>query len=165
MQSADLENKRSAFSNSSLMEALNPLGLFGSKQGITEKDFLIRFPDLLKHLKYGEIKKGKSYGIHFFDCGIHRVRESIRSTNNQGVWEAKIDVRHPKTNAWVQKEKSSTLFPIHWTQEQFISKLTLAFQNSKRITSYKYCGSTDCGIRIVFIIQKNEITCCYPLWE
>lgn len=126
-------------------------------------DFADALPQLLKHLKYGEIKKGKSYGIHFFVDGLHRVRESINPANKQGIWEAKIDVRHPKTNAWVQKVKSSTLFPITWSESMLTIKLTEAYLNSKQVTSYKHCGKTDCGIPIVFVLQNKVITSCFPV--
>ncbi len=128
-------------------------------------DFADVLPQLLKHLKYGEIKKGKSYGIHFFVDGLHRVREAINPANKQGIWEAKIDVRHPKTNAWVQKVKSSTLFPITWSESMLTIKLTEAYLNSKPLTSYKYYGKTDCGIPIVFVLQNKVITSCFPVWK
>jgi hypothetical protein len=165
MHPVDIENLIPHSTNASQKEVLRKECISDYRQAITESDFLHRFPELLKHLKYGDIRKGKSFGIHVFDYGLHRVRESIHPANKRGIWEAKIDVRHPKTNAWVQKEKSSTLFPIGWTEELLISKLTYAFKNSKIITPFKYRGITDCGIRIVFIFQNNDMSCCYPLWE
>jgi hypothetical protein len=130
-----------------------------------DTDFELALPQLLVHLKQGDIKKGKSIGIHFFDHGLHRVCERIKPANAQGIWEAKIAVRHPNTNAWVPKEKSSTLFPIHWTAQVLSTKLREAFHNAKRVTAYKQLGKTACGISIVFIFQQKKLSSCYPVWE
>lgn len=122
------------------------------------------FSRVIHHITYGEIKRGKSFGIHVFDETIHQIEELVKPANEKGIWEAKLSMRHPKTNNWVKKAKSSTLFPISWDDEILHSKLLEAFTQASVETSYKKVGKTSCGIEIVFIYQQGEITACYPLY-
>lgn len=120
---------------------------------------------VIQHVMWGEIRQGECFGVHFLDAIQHRVVEETRPVNEKGVWEALIEVRHPRTNSWVRKRKPSTLFPRHWTKEILEKKLQMAFQQKNRVTSFKAQGMTDCGIVVVFIKQQQLITSCYPLYE
>ena len=120
---------------------------------------------VIQHVLVGEIRQGECFGVHFFDTEQHRVIEETRPANPKGVWEALIEVRHPRTNSWVRKRKPSTLFPQHWSKEILCSKLQFAFQHRIRVTSYKTQGITDCGIVVVFIKQQQQLTSCFPLYE
>lgn len=119
---------------------------------------------ILQHLIMGEIKRGKSYGIHFFHNGLHRIDEITKPANTLGVWEATIQVRHPKTNAWVSKKKPSTFFPKAWTQEMLLIKLEEAFQAKQKVQPYKFLGKTSCGIPVCFLIKDKLITSCFPIY-
>ena len=124
----------------------------------------LQFSRVIDHITQGEIKRGKSFGIHVFDETIHQIEELVKPANEKGIWEAKLSMRHPRTNNWVKKTKSSTLFPISWDSEKLHSKLLEAFTQAILETSYKKVGKTSCGIEIVFIYQQGEITACYPLY-
>jgi hypothetical protein len=120
---------------------------------------------VMKHLMVGEIKKGKCIGIHYFCTAHHKIAQITKPVNEQGIWEASLATRHPKTNAWVYKNKTSTLFPNTWSESTLLLKLKEAYRKSKRVTPYKKKGTTQCGIEIVFIYQQNVITSCYPLYK
>ena len=126
------------------------------------QDFDYQLPGIINHILHGEIKKGKSIGIHFFQPEKHQIIEIVKEENKNGVWEAYIQIRHPKTNTWVKKEKASTFFPINWTHEQLIEKLKIAFQNKKRKYVYQYIGKTDCGVKIIFFLKNNQVVSCFP---
>ncbi|MCC7028816.1 MAG: EndoU domain-containing protein [Chitinophagaceae bacterium] len=132
---------------------------------LSPEEFSQQLREVMTHMTTGEIKKGKSYGIHFFKTSHHRIGELIRPANAKGVWEARIDVRHPKTNAWVSKKKSSTLFPVSWTETILLQKIAEAYENSFLNNSFKKIGSTSCGIRIAFIFQQGVLASCYPLYD
>ena len=126
------------------------------------QDFDYQLPGIINHILHGEIKKGKSIGIHFFQPEKHQIIEIVKEENKNGVWEAYIQIRHPKTNTWVKKEKTSTFFPINWTHEQLVEKLKIAFLNKKRKYVYQYIGKTDCGVKIIFFLKNNLVVSCFP---
>jgi hypothetical protein len=126
------------------------------------QDFENQLPSILNHILEGEIKKGKSIGIHFFQPEKHQIIEILKEKNKNGVWEAFIQIRHPKTNTWVKKEKASTFFPMHWTYEQLVEKLKIAFVNKKRKYVYQYIGKTDCGVKVIFFLKNNLVVSCFP---
>lgn len=132
---------------------------------LSPEEFSQQLREVMTHMTTGEIKKGKSYGIHFFKTSHHRIGELIRPANAKGVWEARIDVRHPKTNAWVSKKKSSTLFPVSWTEKILLEKMNEAYKNSRENHSFKKYGLTTCGIKIVFVFQQGLLASCYPIYE
>lgn len=128
-------------------------------------DFDYQLQFMIAHVVIGEIKKGKSFGIHLFQKDIHQIDEITKPTNEFGVWEATLKILNPKTKAWVQKEKASTFFPIHWTENTLKTKLNEAFSNKKRKYSYKYIGTTSCGVKIAFLYRKNIVASCFPLYN
>ncbi|HOZ51445.1 MAG TPA: EndoU domain-containing protein [Chitinophagaceae bacterium] len=134
-----------------------------SSNKITQAQFQCQLPSIISHMIEGEIKRGKCFGIHFFNAEIHQVKSILKEPNLLGVWEADIEVKHPKTKVFVKKKKSSTLFPLTWTKTDLAIKLIEAFANAKFTTSYKSIGITSCQIEIVFIFQNGMITSCYPI--
>jgi hypothetical protein len=118
---------------------------------------------VLEHLIDGEIIKGKYVGIHFFQAEHHQIDTIIHEADALGVWEASIVVKHPKTHFWRKKDKPSTFFPITWSKEQLIEKLEQAYGNKKKIYTYKYIGTTNCGIQVAFFIRNETIVSCFPL--
>lgn len=130
---------------------------------ISLQEFHEQLPNILSHIIQGKIKEGRSFGIHFFHASFHQIKEIVREPNLQGVWEARIEVKHPKTKFFVKKRKSSTLFPMEWTEADLAIKLVEAFNNAEVLRTYKYIGATSCGIQIVFIVQQGMISSCYPI--
>lgn len=129
------------------------------------QNFSVQLPHLLKHIVEGEIRAGQCIGIHFFQEEKHRIAMITQEANTQGIWEAKIYVRHPKTNHWVAKKKPSTFFPTFWTQSVLIEKLSEAFHNKINTIGYKQIGETQCGISIVFLYKEDKVVSCFPLME
>ncbi len=125
----------------------------------------MRLPEVFTHISSGEIEKGNSKGIHFFQTARHRIAEMIGPANEHGVWEARIDIRHPHTNAWVSKKRSSTLFPRQWTLDILTEKLEQAYVNQTPRIGHRRIGKTDCGMSIVFIFQEGKWMSCYPLYN
>lgn len=119
---------------------------------------------LLEHLLHGEIKRGKSFGIHFFQDDLHQIEEITKPCNEVGVWEAKIKTKHPNTSNWVEKKKASTFFPLSWSREILFQKLEEAFLSQNKISSFQYIGQTDCGVTISFFYKKNQMVGCFPIW-
>ena len=130
-----------------------------------KKEFIEYQEALLNHLILGEVKRGKSFGIHFFQEELHRIEEITKPVNLQGVWEAKVMMRHPKTNNWVSKAKASTFFPRTWSKKLLIEKLEEAFNNQKRVSPYQTLGQTSCGISIYFFYKQGDIVGCFPLYH
>lgn len=118
---------------------------------------------ILTHVLDGEIKKGKCFGVHFYQKEKHVIEELTLPPNKYGIWEAIVKIKHPTTSAWVKKEKASTFFPKNWTQEILIQKLKEAYNNRIKKQSYKHIGTTSCGIKVVFIFQNNIVSSCFPL--
>jgi hypothetical protein len=127
--------------------------------------FSMQLPFMLQHLLYGELVKGKYIGIHFFQEGLHQIREIINQPNEYGIWEAKINIRHHRTKAWGRKEKASTFFPLCWHQELMITKLEEAYSNRKKVYTYKYIGETTCGIQIAFLFRDRKVVSCFPIFK
>lgn len=130
-----------------------------------KKEFIEHQDALLNHLILGEVKRGKSFGIHFFQEELHRIEEITKHENPQGVWEAKVMMRHPKTKNWVGKAKASTFFPRTWSKELLIQKLEEAFDNQKRVSSYQALGQTSCGISINFFYKQGDMVGCFPIYD
>ena len=128
-------------------------------------EFLLQLDDIIQYIIEGKIKRGKCFGIHLFCTSYHRNVEIIQPADKNGIWQALLETRHPKTNTWVKKEKSSTMFPKIWDEKMLKIKLIEAFENKKKKTSYKYIGFTHCKVPIVFIFQKGIISSVYPLIE
>lgn len=126
-------------------------------------EFRLKLNDIIRYTIEGEVKRGNAYGVHYFRSSNHQILEMIHETNHCGVWEAMIEMRHPKTNAWVKKKKSSTFFPVSWTEDELRFKLEEAFINSKPVSSFKSIGYTSCNVPVVFIFKNKIVSCCYPL--
>jgi hypothetical protein len=127
-------------------------------------DFAFQLPYMMEHIVHGELRRGKYVGIHFFQEALHRVEEMTKPPNQQGVWEARINIRHHKTKVWGKKEKASTFFPLSWDHATLVLKLEEAFANRKRIYSYKYVGQTHCGVTISFVFRDQKVVSCFPLY-
>lgn len=127
-------------------------------------DFDIQLPHMMQHIITGELKKGKYYGIHFFKSEHHQIREITKPPNQDGIWEANINVKHPRTKVWGKKEKPSTFFPLHWQEETLIAKLQEAYSTRKKIFSYKSIGQTSCGIKIAFFTRNQHVVSCFPIY-
>ncbi len=128
-------------------------------------DFAYQLPFMMDHILHGELRRGKYVGIHLFQDELHRVEEMTKPPNEQGVWEARINIRHHKTKAWGKKEKASTFFPIAWHHDLLMTKLKEAFMSRKRIYSYKYIGKTSCGVQISFVFRDKKVVSCFPLYS
>ena len=127
-------------------------------------DFAYQLPFMMDHIIHGELRRGKYVGIHLFQDELHRVEEITRPPNKQGVWEARINIRHHKTKAWGKKEKASTFFPITWHHNVLMTKLEEAFLSRKKMYSYKFVGKTTCGVQISFVFRDNKVVSCFPLY-
>jgi hypothetical protein len=127
-------------------------------------NFSVQSDSIMKHVFDGELIRGKYIGIHFFDDTKHQVREKINEANKYGIWEAKINVKHWRTQVWGKKEKASTFFPLAWTRTITERKLEEAFNYKAKISNYKYIGTTTCGIQVCFIYRSRKIVSCFPLY-
>lgn len=132
---------------------------------VTETQFIDHLEFLLNHLIHGEIKRGKSFGVHFYQNEIHLIEEITKPRNEVGVWEAKIKTKHPKTNNWIEKKKASTFFPTAWDKEILILKLEEAFLTQQKISGYHYVGQTSCGVTISFFYRKHMLIGCFPIYH
>jgi hypothetical protein len=121
-----------------------------------------RLQEALEHILKGQIRKGKSIGIHFFLPQQHRIAEIIQEANHNGIWEARNEILNPKTQAWVKKKESSTFFPVTWTLNDLYKNMSDAFANKTQVKPYKHIGKTAGGIEIIFIYRNGKIVSCFP---
>jgi hypothetical protein len=126
-------------------------------------NFDVQLPFIISHVINGEIKRGHSFGIHYFQKELHKINELITPANELGIWEATIYMLHPKTKNWVSKKKSSTFFPENWDYNTLLLKIKEAFDNKRQTHSYKFLGNTSCGIPVVFLYRDNIVVACYPI--
>jgi hypothetical protein len=120
---------------------------------------------MLTHTISGKVDKSNVSGIHFFDPDFHKVIEVTKEKNEKGIWEARIEALRPTKNDWIKKDRPSTFFPTGWTKDLLVVKLHQAFLNKKKLSRTEFQGETDCGIKIVFRIEGDELVSVYPKYE
>ncbi|MEO6832423.1 MAG: EndoU domain-containing protein [Chitinophagaceae bacterium] len=121
--------------------------------------------DMITHVILGTITKDNVSGIHFFNPKFHRILETTKAKNEKGIWEAKIEAKRPNKVDWVKKVRTSTFFPIEWTMELLVLKISEAFENKKKLTESRYIGRTKCEIDIVFIMDGKRIISVFPMYD
>lgn len=122
---------------------------------------------LIKHTVFGELDK-KIHGIHL----ISKLNKNIKNVSvvkpkdKNGVWVAHVDFYSDIRKKPYTKENSS-MFPIHWTPNDFMFKIYYAYKRKKQCKKDKsiFHSITDCGIRVDFVIKNNELKSVYPIYE
>ncbi len=155
-----------------------------SAQKICEKKFILKKPaqiiitpmdeefnnvsyKLVKHTIFGELNKDIQ-GIHLFST-MNKSIKNIAIKKNQdknGVWVADIEF-YSEGRKKTYVKKNSSMFPIHWTPNIFMLKIYFAYKTKKQCNddSTIYHSTTDCGIRVDFVIKSNKLRTVYPIYE
>ena len=122
----------------------------------------------LDHILNGGInEKGEAVGFHWRGKGCEnenaKVKQIFDGPNAQGVYEAKVEIKNPKTGQWVEKGPTSTFFPDHWDKAQVESAIQEAYANSKPTVGNRWLGTSSSGIEIEGTVSSSgEIITAYP---
>ena len=87
--------------------------------------------------------------------------------NAQGVYQARVQMRHPVTGAWIPKTSNggmNTMFPKHWTEAQIRSEVDAAWNSPHKVidpTTRIWRAPSPSGIIIEGYINPHRVT-AYP---
>ncbi len=161
------------FARNNPLTYIDLLGLKSSKngQGNISRDN----PKIdLEHLFHGQINsRGMGMGFHHQTYGstlFARAMEITQERDNNGVYEAKIQVRDTKTDVWQDKDTNkgrSTFFPDHWSRQQVVDEIRSAYQNRSTGDDDVFRGLSNSGVVIMGYVnpETNIMTTVYPVMK
>lgn len=124
------------------------------------------FFDSFTHITVGKISRQTVKGVHLYNPDRVKIKTLIDMDKKTGVYSAKIEVLHPQTNQWIEKEDITNFFPDNWTVSKVFLECYIAYKNKKIIANKTYLSKTKSGIRVKFIIDETgNILTFYPLLE
>ncbi len=86
--------------------------------------------------------------------------------DRNGLYKAAVDVRDPRTGAWVRKEHESTFFPAHYTEADVKQAIDEAYANRKTAPDGRWEGRTSRGLVIRgWLNASGSIATAYPKME
>jgi hypothetical protein len=121
--------------------------------------------DLLRHTVHGKIEKEFS-GLHLI-CSLNQNIRSIIETKSpdiNGVWEAEITIYSETKDK--EFTKISTLFPKHWTPNDFMVEIYYAFKNMNKKNDKEYMmeSKTKSNVPVCLIIKDEKLLSSYPIY-
>lgn len=124
------------------------------------------FFDSFSHITIGQISRQKVKGVHFYNPDSVRIKEVLQRDKESGVYSARIEILHPQTKMWVEKEEITTFFPDNWSASKVFLECYIAYKTRKRITDKTYISKTQSGVQVKFIIDETDkILTFYPILE
>jgi hypothetical protein len=129
----------------------------------------------LQHVFTGEVspKRGidTAKGFHHAPAdGLHpnaRVAEETSPRNAQGVYEARVEISKPVTNAIYSKE--STMFPDSMSRDDVVKSLQHAYDNATQKSGNSFLGPSGHGFELKGFTtgagQDFHIRTGYPVYK
>lgn len=128
-----------------------------------------RPPINFAHIFYGEINRsGRPVGFHARPDGkdprFARVVRQIERPNQKGVYVARVAIRDPRSNQWL--EKNSSIFPDKMSREEVIKAVLHAFRKGKTDDRGKFRGPSGLGFMIEgWTLRDGKINTAYPIYR
>jgi len=125
-------------------------------------------PINLVHIDYGEINRhGEAVGYHHRPNGVDppgaRVERIVQPPDANGVYRARVALRHPATGDWIDKKARSTFFPDALSDDEVVESVLAAFQTGRRRRDGQFIGASGRGFAIEGWYQNGRINAAYPL--
>jgi hypothetical protein len=129
------------------------------------QSYSMEFISAFEHTLRGHVKNKNVFGVHFYDPEKLRIIEIIRENKLSGIIEAKIEVYSKPKNIWVQKKRTTTIFPLTWDIEKLFHECDFAVTNKVKCSdkAHAYHSTTMSGIKVEIIMTENKINSIYPL--
>jgi hypothetical protein len=125
-------------------------------------------PINLIHIELGEINRlGEAVGYHHRPNGLDppgaRILRIAQPPDAKGIYRARVALRDPATEAWVQKKAASTFFPDAMSPSEVIAAILTAFRHGQTGNSGQFVGPSGSGFAIEGWYQNGRINAVYPL--
>jgi len=125
-------------------------------------------PINLVHIELGEINlRGEAVGYHHRPNGLNppgaQVLRIAQPPDARGVYRARVALRDPATDAWVQKKAASTFFPDAMSPSEVVEAILRAFRHGQAGNSGQFVGPSGGGFAIEGWYQNGRINAAYPL--
>jgi filamentous hemagglutinin len=126
----------------------------------------------MAHTLDGEVRRSRSGAL--FAAGGHYARsrnieivEITRRRDQNGVFEARIRIRDPRTGRFVFKRARSTFFPEHWSRRRVQMEIESAWDNSQPIGGGMWQGRSSSGLSIRGFYQspQGDAATAWPVHE
>jgi hypothetical protein len=149
----------------SLMLVLSPNSSVARSQRWTQTSPPINFV----HIFYGEInRRGQPVGFHSRPEGKDprhaRLVQRLDGPNEEGVYVARVAVREPGSERWL--EKNSSIFPDSMRPQDVIQAILHAFHKGKADDRGKFRGPSGHGFIIEgWMLRDGNINTAYPIYR
>ncbi len=121
------------------------------------------------HIFNGEINRsGRPVGFHARPAGKDprhaRVVRRLDGPNQKGVYTARVAIREPSSDRWL--EKNSSIFPDKMSREDVIKAVLHAFRKGKTDDRGKFRGPSGLGFTIEgWTLRDGKINTAYPIYR
>lgn len=120
------------------------------------------------HVFEGQInKKGRPVGFHSRPSGRDprnaRLVAVLRRPNRAGVYEARVEIRDPRSGHWL--EKRSTLYPDAMSRDEVIRAILNAYRQRTTGGSERFRGPSGRGFTIEGYLLRGDINTAYPIYQ
>ena len=121
------------------------------------------------HIFHGEInRKGRPVGFHSRPEGKDpqsaKVVKRLNGPNKLGVYVARVAIRQPGTNKWL--EKNSSIFPDKMTPKEVVAAVLHAYRKGKIDHRGKFRGPSGLGFTIEgWTLRDGRINTAYPIYR
>ena len=125
-------------------------------------------PINLVHIESGEINhRGEAVGYHHRPNGLDppgtRILGILQPPDAKGIYRARVALRDPATDAWVQKKGASTFFPDTMSRSEVVDAILDAFHHAQTSNGGQFVGPSGTGFVIEGWYQNGRISAAYPL--
>jgi hypothetical protein len=126
-------------------------------------------PINLAHIFHGEINRsGRPVGFHSRPVGQDpshaRVVQRLDGPNAEGVYVARVAIREPGSETWL--EKNSSIFPDSMTPQDVIQAILHAFHKGETDDRSKFRGPSGRGFTIEgWTLRDGKINTAYPIYR
>jgi hypothetical protein len=125
-------------------------------------------PINLVHIELGGINNwGEAIGYHHRPNGLDppdaRVLRIVQLPDTNGIYRARVELRDPNTDSWVQKKTASTFFPDAMSPGEVVEAILAAFRYSQAGNDGRFVGPSGSGFAIEGWYQQGRINAAFPL--
>ena len=125
-------------------------------------------PINLMHIDFGEINSnGEAVGYHHRANGADpdgaRVVQIVQPPDANGIYRARVVLRHPATGVWISKKAPSTFYPDVMSDPEVVEAVLAAFHNGHLRNDGEFVGASGRGFVIAGWYQNGRINAAYPL--
>lgn len=126
----------------------------------------------MAHTLDGEVRRLRSGALHAGGGHYARSRnieifETTRRPDANGVFEARIRIRDPRTGRFVVKRARSSFFPVHWSRRRVQMEIESAWANSRPRGGNMWEGISSSGllVRGYYLRPQGDAATAWPVHE